>query len=402
MPYTILGVNLDVLDVLLLLLIAAGALSGLRQGAVTQALSLIGAGVGALAAVWVLPEVAAALPAMDRYLRAVLILLFLLLALATGQAFGSAVAAIVVRHIGRTPLAGVDRLAGFLLGAAQVVLAVWFLAPILAAGPSQTISDQIAQSTVVTAVRTELPSPAPVLGRVRAFLDPVGLPQVFQFLGGPVGPSVAVPSGSSVTGLADRVAPSTVEVVGEACGLRLSGTGFAIAPGYIVTNAHVVAGEQGTTAVITTTGATTGARVVFYDPGMDVALLYAPGLPVPALPLATSLPAFGATGVALGHPGGGGLAAVPAAVRDTFTATGFDIYGQRSVTRVVIEIAADVQAGDSGGPFVTSDGRVAGVVFAKARSSAPVGYALTIGEVRSDLAGAMGSTRAVSTEACTP
>ncbi len=395
-------VKLDALDVILLLTIAAGALSGLRQGAVAQALSLLGAGIGALAAVSVLPAVAAALPTLDRFLRAVLVLVFLLLALATGQAFGSAVAAAVVRRIGRTPLAGIDRGAGLLLGATQVVLAVWFLAPILAVGPSQTISDQIEQSTVVTAVRTALPSPAPVLGRMRALLDPVGLPQVFQFLGGPVGPSVPVPTDASVAALADRVAPSTVEVVGDACGLRLSGTGFAIAPAYIVTNAHVVAGERGTTAVIANSGASTGARVVFYDPAVDVALLYAPGVSVPPLPLATSAPASGTVGVALGHPGGGGLVAVPGAVRDTFTATGFDIYGQSSVTRVVIELAADVQAGDSGGPFVTSDGRVAGVVFARARSTASVGYALSIAEVRSDVAGAIGSTRAVSTEACTP
>ncbi len=394
--------KLDVLDVLLLLLIVAGALSGLRQGAVSQSLSLVGAGVGAIAAVAVLPELAGAFPTLDRFLRAVLVLVFLLLALATGQAFGAAVAVAVVRRIGRTPLAGVDRLAGLLLGAAQVVLAVWFLAPILAVGPSQTLSEQIDHSTVVMAVQSALPSPAPVLGRIRAFLDPVGLPQVFQFLEGPVGPPVAVPSDTSVAALADRVAPSTVEVVGDACGLRLSGTGFAIAPGYIVTNAHVVAGERGTTAVTTQSGASAGARVVFYDPGMDVALLYAPGVAVPPLAIDAAAPATGTAGVALGHPGGGGLVAVPAAVRDTFTATGFDIYGQNTVTRVVIEIAADVQAGDSGGPFVTSNGRVAGVVFARARSTANVGYALAIGEVRSDVAPAIGRTAAVSTGACVP
>ncbi len=104
----------------------------------------------------------------------------------------------------------------------------------------------------------------------------------------------------------------------------------------------------------------------------------------------------------LEHPGGGALAVVPAAVRGVFSATGFDIYGRSTVTRVVIELAADVQAGDSGGPFVTVDDRVAGVVFARAQTSSAVGYALAIGEVLSDVGPAIGRTGAVSTGSCAP
>jgi len=394
-------VNLEPLDVLLLLLIAVGALSGFRQGAVAQALGLAGAGLGAVVAVAVLPDIAAALPTVDRLLRALLVLGILLLALAVGQGAGVAIARAILRRMGRGPLESVDRLAGLAVGAAQVVLAIWFLAPMLSAGPSPTLAQQIDRSKVVGVVRAELPSPAPVLGRVRAFLDPFGLPQVFQFLQNPTGPSVATPTEESVSGLGPRVAPSVVAVVGDACGLRLTGTGFSIAPGYFVTNAHVVAGERGTT-VSAETGASARARVVFYDPAMDVALLSAPGLPLPALALAQGDPATGAIGVTLGHPGGGGLAVVPAAVRDVFSATGFDIYGQSAVTRVVIELAASVQAGDSGGPFVTADDRVAGVVFARAQTSSTVGYALAIGEVLSDVGPAIGRTGAVGTGSCAP
>ncbi|MGO9207442.1 MAG: MarP family serine protease [Candidatus Limnocylindrales bacterium] len=393
--------SLEPLDVLLLLLIAIGALSGFRQGAVVQTLGLIGAGLGAVAAVAVLPGVAAALPTLDRFLRALLVLGLLLLALAVGQAVGGATALAILRRLGRGPLESVDRLAGLAVGAAQVILAIWFLAPILATGPSPNLAQQIDRSRVVGLVRAELPSPAPVLGRVRAFLDPVGLPQVFQFLENPMGPSVATPTGASVSALGAHVAPSIVAVVGDACGLRLTGTGFSIAPGYIVTNAHVVAGER-RTSVVAETGESVRARVVFYDPAMDVAVLYSPGLSLPALPLAQGDPATGTIGVTLEHPGGGALAVVPAAVRGVFSATGFDIYGRSTVTRVVIELAADVQAGDSGGPFVTVDDRVAGVVFARAETSSAVGYALDIGEVRSDLGPAIGEDVAVSTGACAP
>ena len=93
---------------------------------------------------------------------------------------------------------------------------------------------------------------------------------------------------------------------------------------------------------------------------------------------------------------------IPAAVRDMFTATGFDIYGRSTVTRVVIELAANVEAGDSGGPFVASDGRVAGVVFARAQATPGVGYALEIGEVRTDVAGAIGRTAPAGTGSCAP
>ena len=394
--------KLEVLDVLLLLLLALGALSGFRQGAVAQALGLIGAGVGAVAAVALLPEIAAALPTLDRFLRALLVLAFLLIALALGQAVGASVAVAILRRMGRGPLAAADRLAGLAVGVAQVILVIWFLAPILAAGPSASLAQQIDRSTVVSVVRSELPSPAPVLGRLRAFLVPAGLPQVFQFLETPIGSPVPTPGDAQVAALGRSAAPSTVAVVGEACGLRLTGTGFAVAPGYVVTNAHVLAGEHGSTSVVAVTGATADATVVFYDPAMDVALLHVTGLDLRPLPLGSGDPAIGTIGVALGHPGGGGLAMIPAAVRDTFTATGFDIYGRSTVTRVVIELAANVEAGDSGGPFVASDGRVAGVVFARAQATPGVGYALEIGEVRTDVAGAIGRTAPASTGSCAP
>ncbi|MGC8634925.1 MAG: MarP family serine protease [Candidatus Limnocylindrales bacterium] len=394
--------NLELLDVLLLVLLALGALSGFRQGAVGQALGLLGAGAGAIAAVALLPDVAAAFPTLDRFLRAMLLLAFLLLALLLGQAIGSALAAAIQRRMGRGPLAAADRLAGAAVGVAQVVLVVWFLAPILAVGPSSGLAQQIDQSAVVGVVRSTLPSPAPLLGRLRAFLAPAGLPQVFEFLETPLGSPVPVPTDAQVAALGRRAAASTVEVVGEACGLQLSGTGFSIAPGYLVTNAHVVAGERGSTVVLTEAGARERATVVFYDPAMDVALLHAPGVGLQPLPLARAEPSAGTIGVALGHPGGGGLTLIPATVRGVFTATGFDIYGRSTVTRAVIELAADVQAGDSGGPFVASDGQVAGLVFARAQTAADIGYALGIGEVRADVADAIGRTRAVSTGACAP
>ena len=394
--------QLEALDVMLVLLLVLGALSGFRQGAIAQAFGLVGAGVAAIGAVALLPDVAASIPITDRILRSVLVLGFLLVALAFGQAVGEMIALGVLRRMGRGPLETLDRVAGAGIGVAQVVLVIWFLAPILAVGPSPVLAQQIDQSVVIGTVRGSLPPPGPVLGRLRAFLDPAGLPQVFQLFETPFGSPVPTPRDAQVAALGEAAAPSIVAVVGDACGLQLTGTGFAIAPGYFLTNAHVVAGERSGTQVVTDSGGSADATVVFYDPAMDVALLYAPDMNTPPLALASTDPATGSIGVALGHPGGGPLAMVPAAVRDVFTATGYDIYGRTSVTRVVVELAADVQSGDSGGPFVTTDGTVSGLVFARARTSGAIGYALEIGEVRADVSGSLGSTAPVGTGDCAP
>ena len=144
------------------------------------------------------------------------------------------------------------------------------------------------------------------------------------------------------------------------------------------------------------------ATVVVFDPDLDVALLRVPGLSARALPLAGAPPDPGAVGAALGHPDGGDLEAIPAAVRDVFRASGYDIYGRDPVTRTVIELAAEVAPGDSGGPFVTADGRAAGVVFARSRTEGGTGYALPAPDVFRVIGPGLSLTAAVGTGGCVP
>ncbi len=390
----------ELLDLVLIALILVGVLSGVRQGGISQALGLVGAALGGVAAVLLLPELANVLPPMDRVLRAVIVLTFVLGALAVGQALGSMAAFAVVQRLGRGPLRTADRAFGGIVGGGQVILLVWFLAPLLAVGPTPYLADQVDHSAVVGVLHDALPAPGPVVGRLRALLDPMGLPQVFEFFEMPGGTPVATTPPGVAAQIGRRATPSTVAVVGEACGMRVTGTGFAVAPGYFVTNAHVVAGERRPRVGDDRDSAS--ATIVVYDPALDVALLYAPGLSTPALSLDTTLPQRGDQGAALGHPNGGDLAIVPAAVQDVFTATGYDIYGQNTITRTVIELAADVQAGDSGGPYVGADGKVDGVVFARSRTGSGIGYALTMPSVQEAIMPGLGSTAAVSTGACLP
>jgi S1-C subfamily serine protease len=90
----------------------------------------------------------------------------------------------------------------------------------------------------------------------------------------------------------------------------------------------------------------------------------------------------------------------PATVRTRIDAVGRDIYGQGSVRREILVLAAALVQGDSGGPFVTSDGRVGGVVFAGNPEDHVTGYALTAEQVRPGIEDAIARNQEVSVGAC--
>jgi S1-C subfamily serine protease len=187
-------------------------------------------------------------------------------------------------------------------------------------------------------------------------------------------------------------------VVAATCGLQSTGTGFAVAQGYVVTNAHVIAG--GRTIRVDRDGSLFDATPVLFDPSLDVALLHVPRLAAIPLRLAARDPDRGSLGAALGHPGGGALQIIPAGVTGSYDARGLDIYGTSQVIRRVIELRAAIDRGDSGGPFLMLDGTVGGVVFAEARSDPSVGYALSPTAVATAIGPALSRTGGVALGAC--
>ncbi|MDQ2965319.1 MAG: trypsin-like peptidase domain-containing protein, partial [Chloroflexota bacterium] len=189
-----------------------------------------------------------------------------------------------------------------------------------------------------------------------------------------------------------------VKVTAQTCGALSVGTGFAVATDYVVTNAHVVAGSR--TVRVSLAGSLFDASVVLFDPDLDVALLRVPGLQAPPLRFADTDPERGATGAAIGFPGGGSMAIVPAAVTGRYPARGRDIYGEHPVTRQILELQAAIERGDSGGPFVLADGTVGGVVFAEARSNDDIGYALSARSVAVRVAPGIGRTGEVPVGPC--
>ena len=91
---------------------------------------------------------------------------------------------------------------------------------------------------------------------------------------------------------------------------------------------------------------------------------------------------------------------VPARIGGEQNAQGPNIYQTGTVTRQIYEIRALVQSGNSGGPLLSPDGNVDGVVFAAAVGVSDTGFALTAAQVSADASAGEHRTAAVSTRAC--
>jgi len=188
-----------------------------------------------------------------------------------------------------------------------------------------------------------------------------------------------------------------VRVLGTACGLGVEGSGWIAAPGLVVTNAHVVAGETDTTVTANGASSSLDATAVHYDPSNDLALLRVGGLggrPLDLAPQVTS----GTPGAVLGYPENGPFTIVPARVGTTGPVVTQDSYGRGPVTRELTSLRGEVHSGNSGGPLVDASGRVMGTVFAATTEGKPGGYAVPNGVVSQALGDATGP---VSTGPCT-
>jgi S1-C subfamily serine protease len=220
------------------------------------------------------------------------------------------------------------------------------------------------------------------------------------------GPEEIIPVEVPDAGVLDRsmleqVGRSIVKITGDApaCNRGQEGSGAVIAPGRIVTNAHVVAGVREPRVQVTGVGQALGANVVLFDPARDVAILSVPGLKAPALDLGESL-SRGDSAVVAGFPRNGPYQAAAARVRGVVKAKGDDIYGRPGVEREVYSLYTQVEPGNSGGPLLDPDGDMVGLVFARSQNDARTGYALTLEEIDDDLQEGLFATRRVSTRSC--
>ena len=390
---------MNVVDIVLVVAAVIAAVRGFRHGAMSQVAAFGGAAAGLLLGATFAPRVARWFVSEPGPLLSLSTLAALLAFVLVGQAVGVWIGEWLrraVHGIGAGPL---DRTAGVVVGMAGLLVTVWLLSAALVQGPSAAVAQQVQRSRIVAALDTTLPPPPDVFARVGTYLDRHGFPQVFAGLGGgSVAPPVDPPSEGAVAAATAAGQPGTVQVQAAGCGGISSGTGFVTAWGYVVTNAHVIAG--GDSVVVIDREGEHEATPIHMDPVLDLAVLAAPTASATPLPW-TSTPADrGTEGATLGFPGGQREMEVKAAaVRGRGEAVGRDIYGRGTALREILTLSSPVERGDSGGPFVTSDGSVAGVVFASAASQPGTGYALTAERVRPDVEAAIARATEVDTGA---
>jgi len=195
-----------------------------------------------------------------------------------------------------------------------------------------------------------------------------------------------------------------VKILGSApeCGGELEGSGFVYAPQHVLTNAHVVAGVTQGQTVTTADGATYRARVVFYDPRTDIAVLDVPGLKLAPLRFSTQA-SPGDNAVVAGYTESSrSFTAVPARIGQVLRAEGPDIYGSGQVDRQIFQIRGAVKLGNFGGALLSPGGTVDGVVFARSVPAPDTAFVLTASEIQADAHAGANATVPVSTQGCTP
>lgn len=387
------------LDAVLLIAAISFAFSGYRQGFVVGALAFAGFVGGGVAGLLVAPTAVSRVePGLGQSVLAVGVVL---VAATAGQVLLAWLGGLARDRLTWRPVRVVDASLGALVSVLAMLLVTWFLASALRPGPVPTLSRQISDSTVITAVDDVVPDDAQTLfSSFRRVLDDNGLPTVFGGLSAerirPVDPP-----GQGITGTpaVRRAGPSIVKVTGTACDRRLEGTGFVMSAQHVLTNAHVVAGVARPEVQVGGNGRRYVGRVVVYDPDRDLAVVLVPDLSATPLDLDPSGDR-GDQAVVAGFPGGGNYRLEAARIRDTIDARGPDIYQRRQVTREVFSLLAVVAPGNSGGPLLTLDGDVYGVIFAKSLDDPDTGYALTVDEAAPVIEAGRDRTRQVDTGAC--
>jgi S1-C subfamily serine protease len=362
-----------VLDIVLVLVFIGAVVNGWRAGLLHTAAGLIGLVAAGIGAFFVMPWVAGIVPWPEWRAPAAILAALVLLSLG---AWLGAVVGRALRHGARAVKLGVvDRV----LGAIGNLLVTAFVVALVGSGVSAmgvpVVSPAVAGSRVLTTLDQITPAPArTLLAELRTAAVGTGIPWLVDVLDGPT-EAPELPSGGIDDAELARAAVSVVRITGTAfqCGSNLSGSGFVIAEDRIVTNAHVVAGV--TEPIVEAPGQPAVAgRVVAFDPENDLALIAVSGLATPPLPVADA--AAGSDVAVAGYPFGGPLELRPARVMSVGPIMIEE--GGRTSTRDVMTLATDVDHGNSGGPVLTGDGSVGGVVFAKSDSVPNVGYAIPL------------------------
>lgn len=390
----------DVLDIVLVLATLLFAVSGYRQGLVVGLLSFVGFLGGGLLGAQLATPVA---DLVGGELSEPVIGLLVVFAVASmGQLLATAIGAALKGRLAAGGAQRADAIGGAVISTVSLLLVAWLVGIAVASSPFTGLARQVRSSAVLGAVDTLVPqSFRDLTDSFRRLVNEDSFPEVFGALQPTQVPEIEPPDRELSTSRAVRTAqPQVVKVTGVAqdCRKNVEGTGFAFARERVLTNAHVLAGVE--EPKVQVGDQQFDARTVLYDPERDVAVLLVPGLEGTPLTFAAMEADDGDSAIVAGYPQGGPFRAEPARVRTVQQARGPDIYDEGSVTREVYALRARVRPGNSGGPLLSPEGRVYGLVFAAAADDADTGYALTADEVESSVLEGRTATAEVSTQGC--
>jgi S1-C subfamily serine protease len=392
--------GLNVVDFIVIALAIVVGYTGWIHGFVVGLLSFAGFVGGAAAGLFLVPIL---LGGFEPGLGVSILAVLLVLAIASiGQGVLAWAGGWVRSKVSSRPARHVDAVGGTLLAVTGLLLAAWACGLAISTAAIPYASKSVRESAILRAVDDAVPVSPDNLRQ--AFQDVViagGFPEVVvPWVPEPI-EGVDPPSGTVHREPEIQAASrSVVKVTGrDECARVLEGSAFVIAPERIMTNAHVVAGVSDP-VVTFPEGEPMAAQVVLFDPDTDVAVLAVPELPLSPLELDDDGPGQGDDAVAIGFPGRSPLTASAVRVRGTHELLGHDIYGEGQVSREVVALRGRVRPGNSGGPVISTDGTVYGVIFAASLTDPDTGYALALSEVEDMVAEAPGATEAVSTGRC--
>ena len=371
------------LDAVLLVTAAVLAVGGLRSGLLARMAAWAGFIGGLILAGRTVPFVLDLADGGGLPARTFLAVLTLTATVTVTTAALQALTAPLRRLLTLGPLSLLDRLLGAVASVVVFAMLAWLLIPTAAAIPGR-ISSEVRSSAILGAIDSAAPEQPDVARTLRNLFGGERFPDVFASLAPTPEPSDPPDVVGIDADLLERVIGATTGVRTVGCGRTYTGSGFAVDPDHIITNAHVVAGGR-EVHLSTHDGRRVAAEVVVFDKDSDLALLRAPGHDLATLELGRGT--VGDVVAVIGYPGGQLEPRVAAARIDrAITGLGRDIYGRDATERALLFLAAELRSGDSGAAVVSQDGRAVGAVFAVSPDVRTVAYALTVEEIEIVLA----------------
>lgn len=389
---------MNVLDIILLLVLVAYSISGYYQGFVINLVASVGLIFGGLLAVSIVPHVMGdSVPTVTTSLIALSAVVGVAV---IGQGIGTYVGTDIKDNISWQPLRWVDAVGGSALSIVAVLCASWALGYAVSGTQIPVISKAARGSEILRTVNGVMPTGATdVLEAFNHVLDTNLFPRYLEpFENEKIKPIEAPDDQVLASPAVVRASKSVVKILGAAvCNRGIEGSGFVYATDRIMTNAHVVAGVRDPFVVMG--NRRVQADVVLFNPRLDVAVLAVPGLGLNPLSFDENGRA-GMSAAVLGFPENGPFDARAARIRMQQNMQSPDIYNHGRNVRSTFAIRSLVRSGNSGGPLVSDDGNVLGVIFAASITDKSTGYALTAKQVDAAAKAGIRTADQVSTGNC--